>query len=94
MFPAEQNGDCYIVDRKAEILVSLDGVYDVTITADEPYNNRIYHNAELIECASVDGRYWFSFRELSPMELRLRELEETNQMLTDCMLEISEQIYS
>ena len=40
------------------------------------------------------GLYWFAFRELSAEELRQKELEDTIQMLTDCLLEMSELIYS
>lgn len=93
MFAAENNGDCYIVDRKSDVRIP-DGVFDVHITADNPANNREYHNAELIEPYSIDGRYWFAFRELSPMELRMRDLENVNQMLTDCLLEMSETVYA
>ena len=86
---AERNGDCFITNEKPGF---PDDLSTVTVTdAQTVYELR---DAELIECASVDGRYWFTFRELSPMELRLRELEETNQMLTGCLLEMSELIYS
>jgi len=88
---AEVNGNCYITDEKPEF---PDDISVVTVTADDPYYNRIYHNAQIIECASTDGRYWFTFRELSPVEVRLKELEDTNQILTDCLLEMSEMIYS
>ena len=94
MFPAEQNGDCYIVDSKADILVSLDGAFNVTVTADDPINNREYSNAELIEPYSIDGRYWFAFRELTSEELKQKKLEETIELLTDCLLEMSETVYA
>lgn len=82
MFLAEQNGDCYIVDHKTDISIP-DGILDATVTADDPINNREYRNAELIEPYSIDGRYWFAFRELSPEELYRRELDEERDMTLD-----------
>ena len=87
---AEVNGNCYITDTRPEF---PDDLSVVTVTADSIYNNRTYRNAQIIECASTDGRYWFTFHELSPVEVRLKELEDTNQMLTDCILEITEKLY-
>ena len=87
---AENNGDCYITDAKPDIPKEL---LAVTVTADDPAYDRTYHNAELLECASVDGRYWFAFHELTADEQRQKEYEDTIQMLTDCILEMSEIIY-
>ena len=81
-YSAENNGDCYIVDRKADIRIP-DEIFDVVIIADDPAYNREYHNAELIEPYSIDGRYWFAFRELSPDELYRRELDEERDMTLD-----------
>jgi len=36
----------------------------------------VLKNAEVIECASVDGRYWFAFREMSEMELWRANIED------------------
>ena len=88
----EKNGDCYITDTKPEFPEPLG---NVSITSDE--GDRTYEDALLIECASVDGRYWFAFME-TPEDVKLRnriaELEETNGMLEDCIIEISEIIYA
>ena len=46
----------------------------------------MYKNAEIIECASVDGRYWFSFREISETERASKQLQaniEYIAMMTD-----------
>ena len=82
MFPAEKNGDCYITDTKEETQIPS-GLFDVVITHDNPVYSRSLHNAELIECASVDGRYWFAFRELSPEELYRKQLDEERDMMLD-----------
>ena len=54
---AELNGNCYITDQKPEI---PDDLSEVTVTGAE---EKVYKNARLLESASVDGRYWFSFLE-------------------------------
>lgn len=55
---AEQNGNCFITGIKPAFPVPLG---TVRIEGDESY--RIEH-ARLVECASVDGRYWFTFIEI------------------------------
>lgn len=77
----EMNGDCYITQTKPEFPEDLS-----TVTVQSEDGERVYHDAVLVECASIDGRYWFTFNELSP-------LEKTIAMLTDCILEMSEIIY-
>lgn len=54
---AELNGNCYITDERPEI---PDDLSEVTVTGAE---EKTYHNARLLVCASVDGRFWFSFLE-------------------------------
>ena len=88
----EKNGDCYIADTKPEF---PDPLGAVSIESDD--GNKEYADAQLIECASVDGQYWFAFME-TPEDVKLRnriaELEETNGMLEDCIIEMSEIIYA
>lgn len=63
---AEKNGSCFIVEEPFTDDVKND-LETVTIKeADGTVTE--YHNAELIECASVDERYWYSFREVSADE--------------------------
>lgn len=52
-----------------------------------------YTDAELVECASIDGRYWFTFNEMSEAQKKERETQAVIDMLTDCILEMSEIIY-
>lgn len=86
---AEQNGSCFITGEKPDF---PDDLSEVVISSDS--DEYTLHNAELIECASVDGRYWFSFTETTNDEIRQRELENAIQLLTDCVLEMSETIYA
>ena len=52
---AEQNGNCFIVNQKPDFPADLS---KVIISGDETIKLK---NAQLVECASVDGRYWFTF---------------------------------
>ena len=79
---AERNGDCFITDGKPEFPDDLS-----VVTISDLSQEFELHNVEIVECASSDERYWFSFRE------RTRE-EMTIQMLTDCILELSQEVYS
>ena len=85
---AEMNGNCFITQSKPAFPSDLS-----TVTVESEDGGRVYTNAQLVECASVDGRYWFAFTEESPMEATIRELQENNDMLTECILEMSEIIY-
>lgn len=84
----EKNGDCYILEEKPDFPADLS-----VVTVESEKETRVYRNAFLIECASADGRYWFAFGEESPAETAMRELREANDMLTECILEMSEIIY-
>ena len=85
---AEKNGDCLILSQKTPL---PDDLSIVTVQAED--GTREYHNAQVLECASVDGRYWFAFAEESEGDKTIRELKEQNDMLTECILEMSEIIY-
>ena len=75
---AEQNGGTFIAEQKpifpADMgLVTVDGADGV----------RRYDEPQIVECASVDGRYWFCFVEESPQEKRIRQIEEKNEALVE-----------
>lgn len=59
---AEQNGNSYIVDEKFE----KKDLSEVTVAGED--GTATLHDAELIECYSIDGRYWFAFREIPKRE--------------------------
>ena len=89
---AEKSGDCYIVPSKPEFPDPLG-----TVTIESEDGDREYEDAILIECASIDGQYWFAFME-TPEDVKLHkkieELEEMNGMLEECILEMSEIVYA
>ena len=85
----ERNGDCFIVDNKP---IFPDDLSIVIINND--FGQQVRYNVEIIEPPSPDGKYWFAFRELSPEELEQNAMKNAIQMLTDCLLEMSEIIYA
>ena len=50
---------------------------------------RIYNDPQIVECASIDGRYWFCFVEESPQEKRIRQLAEENEILAGAVEELA-----
>ena len=88
---AEENGGSYILNQKPEFPEDL---RDLEIESGS--GKRTFGEAVLVECFSVDGRYWFSFMEKPEdrkREEELAELKETNDMLIECILEMSEVVY-
>lgn len=65
---AEKNGGSFIVDEPFE----EKDLSEVTIEGAE--ETTVLHDAELIECASVDGRYWFTLREITEAEAEAVQL--------------------
>lgn len=62
----ERNCDCFISETA---LPEMTGTFtEVTATA-EGEDTKTWQNAEYLECASIDDRHWFTFRELSEREL-------------------------
>jgi len=64
------------------------------VTVETDNGSIVYVNASVQRCASIDGRYWFTFVEESDLERTLRELREENEVLTECILEMSEILYA
>ena len=57
---AEVNGGSFIVSEKPEFPADLS-----VVTLDYSNGNEVtLNNARIIECASVDGRYWFTIQEI------------------------------
>lgn len=81
----EKNADCYIVASKPAFPNPL-GV--VTIESED--GTRVFNDAQLIECASIDDRYWFAFGEESEYERTIRELLEENEILEGAIAELAE----
>lgn len=82
---AELNASSLIVDTRPDFPADLSAV--TIIGADE---ERTYNNAEIVECASVDGRYWFAFIEIPESERKERQMQaniEYVAMMADIDLE-------
>lgn len=82
---AEENGSSLITESRPEFPTDLS-----VVTVSGNNGERIYRNAEIIECASVDGRYWFSFREVPETERAARQMQaniEYIAMMSDIDLE-------
>lgn len=86
---AEKNADCLICRDKPEIPEDLSSV----IVQWGENEEKRYTDAELVECASIDGRYWFTFSEKPEAAKKEEKMQATIDMLTDCILEMSEIIY-
>ena len=68
---AEDCGGCFAADEKVEF---PSGVFSVKIEREEFTEE--YPSVRLVECYSIDSRYWFNFLPLSAQELRIIELED------------------
>ena len=83
---ADLNGNCYIVDTKPEFPRDL-----TNITVQGEKYNQTYQNGEIIECYSIDGRYWFGINEIPADVLKERKIQADIQyiaMMADIDLEV------
>ena len=82
---AEENGSSLITDSSPDFPADLSSVAVIGAGGE-----RIYKNAEIVECASVDNRYWFTFREIPESERIARQTQaniEYVAMMADIDLE-------
>ena len=89
---AEANGNNYITESEPEFPEDL-SVVTVRTEGEGAEEEKVFHNPKVTECASLDGRFWFAFVEESEQDKVIRELQEQNDMLTECLLEMSEIVY-
>ena len=68
---AKMNATTFITNKKPDFPEDLS---EVTVTGDG--EEKVYTDAYIIECASVDGKYWFAFGEYSAAERRLMDIED------------------
>lgn len=87
------NGNNFISD--VEITnENFEGKLDtVTIVCSNGQTEELNH-VELVQIQHYSDGYYFILRELSPMELKEQERDNLMEMLTDCILEMSEMLYS
>jgi len=86
---AEMNGNSLILMDEPVFPSDLSVV--TVRTAD---GDTVFRNAVIQACASVDGRFWFTFVEETDYERTIREIREQNDMLIECILEMSEVVYA
>ena len=79
---AEKNGDCFITAEKPDFPEDLS---EITVETEE--GTRTYENTQATECASADGRYWFSFTEEDQTQKAIRELREDTEDALNGLLE-------
>lgn len=75
---AEKNGESLIAQQKLGFPAVL-GV----VTVESEDGVRTYNEPHIVECASIDGRFWFCFVEDNPQEKRIRQIEEKNAALME-----------
>lgn len=83
---AEKNGSSYIVDEKPGFPNDLS---EVSITGSEE-GEKVLHNVQIGECASVDGRYWFWLGEIPEAELEATRTDAQvmyTALMTDTLLD-------
>ena len=76
---AEKNGESLITQQKP----GFPAVLGVVTVESADGGVRTYNDPQIVECASIDGRYWFCFVEESPQEKRIRQIEEKNEALVE-----------
>lgn len=85
----EINGNTLLAETMPDIPEDLS---IVTVTTDE--DTYVYHDAILIRCAMVNGKQGFGFIEEDPTTKKIRFLQEQNNILTDCILEMSTMLFN
>ena len=82
---AEKNGDCLIVNTKPEFPNDLS-----TVVVQSGNETKTYNHAIVLDCASIDNRYWFAFKEISEEERTNKQMQayiEYIAMMSDIDLE-------
>ena len=87
------NGNNFISDTE---ITNEDFEGKLSIITIECSNGEIkeLHNVELVQIQHYSDGYYFILRELSPFEVKEQARDELIEMLTDCILEMSEQLYA
>ena len=80
----EVNGSCFIKKTKPAFPDDLS-----VVTIENGQETQVFENARLVECASVDGKYWFTFVSETESERVIRELRENKKMLDDSIHHLS-----
>lgn len=81
---AEKNGESLITKKKPGFPTELG-----LVKVESELETRAYNEPSVVECASIDGRYWFCFVEESQQEKRIRQLTEENEILVGNVKELA-----
>ena len=91
----ELNGNNYIADGLIDDTVFAGKLGKITISDGE--HTETYEDMVLLSNRVENGRSWLVFGQKTQQEKameRLAELESQNQMLMECLLEMSEMVYA
>ena len=83
---AEKNGDSYITPTRPAFPADMSKV----IIREEDGTTNTIKNADVTECASVDGKYWFVFQTSTAMD-KLQAQVMYTALETDTLLEEEEE---
>lgn len=79
--------------KLSEVHIAASG----TPTEPLPYPETM-HDAEMVQITPAsetpDGKWWFILREIPEEERYRKEMEQKNEMLTQCLMEMSEIVYA
>ena len=90
------NGSMFVSQEEVtKELFTSEALKRVTITENDGGTARetVLHNALCDTVLHWPEGWLFNLRELSGQEKKIHDLQEQNQMLTECLLEMSEIIY-
>lgn len=82
---AELNGTSLITNIKPDFPNDLS---EVSVDGERIHER--YKNPKIVECVSVDGRYWFSFQEIPESERIIKQMQaniEYIAMMADITME-------
>lgn len=97
------NGNNFLSETEVTPATFAGKLSEVRITASStpteplPYPETM-HDAELVQITPAsetpDGKWWFILREIPEEERYRKEMEQKNEMLTQCLMEMSEIVYA
>ena len=86
---AEVNGNTLITAEEPEFPEDLS-----VVTVRGENFEWVYQYAEVVRASGADNRYWFVFAEVPESVREIQQLRADNDMLIECILEMSEIIYA
>lgn len=83
---AQQNGNNYIVSKKPDFPTNLKN-----IKIEDENGETTIVNGEIIECAPLDKKYWFTIREIPESTVREQSVDQRISDIEDALCEISKE---